>query len=38
MFQYIVISIIVAAATDVTQAVGVYCANGSGVHFAKTWV
>lgn len=38
VFQYIVFSFIVAAATDITQAVGVFCDNGKGVHFAHTWV
>lgn len=38
VFQYIVISLIVAVASDATQAAGVYCANGHGVHFAHIWV
>ena len=38
VFQYIPISFGVAVATDITQAVGVYCANGSGVKFAHIWV
>lgn len=38
VYQYIVFSFLVAVATDITQAAGVYCANGSGVHFAHIWV
>ena len=38
VFQYIVFSFLVAVATDITQAAGVYCANGSGLHFAHIWV
>lgn len=38
VFQYIVVSFIVAVATDATQAAGVYCANGHGAHFAHIWV
>jgi hypothetical protein len=38
VFQYIVISFVVAAATDITQAAGVYCANGHSSHFAHIWV
>lgn len=38
VFQYIVVAFLVAVATDITQAVGIYCPSGSGVHFAKTWV
>ncbi|KAK4694678.1 hypothetical protein P7C71_g2947, partial [Lecanoromycetidae sp. Uapishka_2] len=38
VFQYIVFQFIVAVVTDATQAVGVYCANGSGLHFAHIWL
>ena len=38
VFQYIVFSFLVAIATDITQAAGIYCANGSGLHFAHIWV
>ena len=38
VFQYILVSFLVAIATDITQAVGKYCANGSSVHFAHIWV
>ncbi|KAL6716763.1 hypothetical protein ACLMJK_006331 [Lecanora helva] len=38
VFQYVPTSFIVALATDVTQAKGLYCANGSGIHFAHQWL
>ena len=38
VYQYIIFSFLVAVATDITQAAGVYCANGSGLHFAHIWV
>ncbi|KAM0799395.1 organic solute transporter Ostalpha-domain-containing protein [Usnea florida] len=38
VFQYVPISIIVAAATDIAQATGTYCVNGHSVHFAHIWL
>jgi len=36
--QYIIVTIIVAVATDVTQAIGVFCGNSNNAHFAHIWL
>lgn len=38
VFQYIPVSFLCAVATDITQAVGVYCENSSKAYFAHIWV
>ena len=38
VFQYIVFSFLVGVATDITQAAGIYCANGRGLRFSHIWV
>lgn len=38
IFQYPVVSLLVAIATDVTEAAGVYCQYETKVHYAKLWV
>jgi len=38
VFQYVVVSFVVAVATDITQAAGVYCANGQSGRSAHIWV
>ena len=38
VFQYIVVSWIVAVATDASQAAGTYCLASNSVHFAHLWV
>ncbi|MCJ1293399.1 hypothetical protein MMC34_004953 [Xylographa carneopallida] len=36
--QYIAVATLVAIATDITQATGVYCNNSNSVHFAHIWL
>ncbi|MCJ1400456.1 hypothetical protein MMC11_003661 [Xylographa trunciseda] len=36
--QYIVVAIIVAVATDITEAIGVFCSNSNNAHFAHIWL
>lgn len=38
IFQYPVVSLLVAVATCITQAAGVYCQYESEPYFAKLWV
>ncbi|KAF7562253.1 hypothetical protein G7046_g1881 [Stylonectria norvegica] len=38
IFQFPVAALVVSAATDITQAAGIYCEWGSGIHFAKLWL
>ncbi|CAM1501442.1 Fc.00g034260.m01.CDS01 [Cosmosporella sp. VM-42] len=38
IFQFPIVSLVVSVATDITQAAGIYCEWGSGVHFAKFWL
>ena len=36
--QYLPVTIVVAIATDGTEATGIYCRNSNGIHFAHLWV
>ena len=38
IFQYPVVALLAAIATDITQAAGVYCQYESKTYFAKIWV
>ncbi|KAH8888396.1 hypothetical protein GQ53DRAFT_795912 [Thozetella sp. PMI_491] len=38
IFQYPVVSLLVAVLTDITQAAGVYCEFETNIHFAKIWL
>ncbi|KAL4905595.1 hypothetical protein BDW74DRAFT_152855 [Aspergillus multicolor] len=38
IFQYLIVAIGVAIATDITQAVGVYCLESNNAHFAHIWL
>ena len=37
-FQYTPVALILAVATDITFAAGVYCDTQNSVHYAKIWV
>ncbi|RVX67899.1 hypothetical protein B0A52_08504 [Exophiala mesophila] len=38
VFQYLLISIGVAIATDITQAINKYCLESNSIHFAQLWL
>ncbi|KAH8882018.1 hypothetical protein GQ53DRAFT_772909 [Thozetella sp. PMI_491] len=38
IFQYPIVSLLVAVLTDITEAAGVYCEFETSVHFAKLWL